>query len=80
MPDETFEHLKKSMDRCEWCRDACMQASPKCQMMSGYVAVQSFERLAYVNKTCSMYREIDDRIIALAQTRQAATKTFSCIK
>ena len=80
MPDETFEHLKKSMDRCEWCRDACTQASPQCQMMAGYAEAQMRERLAYANRTCSLHRTLDDRIVALALTRQESTKTFQAMK
>ena len=45
-------------------------------MMAGYAEAQMRERLAYANKTCSMYHTLDDRIIALALTRQASRNTF----
>ena len=75
---EPYAQAAAELHHCEWCTFACVQT--QCQMMAGYAEAQMRERLAYANKTCSMYRTFDDRIIALALTRQTTTNTFQRIK
>ena len=61
--------------RCEWCIFDCTQTK-QCQMMAGYTEAQTRERIAYANKTCSTCLTLDDRIVAMALTRQMTSNTF----
>ena len=62
------------MDKqCEWCRNACTQMRPRCDMMAGYAEAQLRERLAYACIGCSAYLTLNDRIVALVvESRQGS--------